>query len=84
MASHPGRILKSELDERNIKQKEFATTLGMQPSHLNAALATILPTNYRMHSGSPPSFGSTFRPSTNTTPKLSNNATLRNSKPTTN
>jgi HTH-type transcriptional regulator/antitoxin HigA len=35
MASHPGRILKSELDERNIKQKEFATTLGMQPSHLS-------------------------------------------------
>lgn len=35
MATHPGAVLKLELDERNIKQKDFAKTIGMLPSHLN-------------------------------------------------
>ena len=35
---HPGSILKEELRERAIKQKEFAKMIGMQPTHLNALL----------------------------------------------
>lgn len=35
IATHPGTVLKLELDERNIKQKDFAKTIGMLPSHLN-------------------------------------------------
>lgn len=31
----PGLTLKSELEERNIKQKDFAKQIGMQPSHLS-------------------------------------------------
>ncbi len=34
--THPGEILKEELKERGIKQKDFATLIGMQASHLNA------------------------------------------------
>ncbi len=35
-ATHPGEILKEELLERGIKQKDFAAEIGMQASHLNA------------------------------------------------
>ncbi len=34
-AIHPGEILREELQERGIKQKEFAQQIGMQPTHLN-------------------------------------------------
>lgn len=34
-AIHPGEILREELQERGIKQKEFAKTIGVQPTHLN-------------------------------------------------
>lgn len=34
-AIHPGEILDEELRERGIKQKDFAKTIGVQPSHLN-------------------------------------------------
>lgn len=35
IATHPGTILKLELEERGIPQKDFAAMLGMQKSHLN-------------------------------------------------
>ena len=35
---HPGEILKAELKERKIKQKDFADQIGMRPTHLNALL----------------------------------------------
>lgn len=35
MAIHPGNILKEELKERGISQKEFAKMVEMQASHLN-------------------------------------------------
>lgn len=35
MATHPGQILKNELMERAITQKEFAQSIDMQPSHIN-------------------------------------------------
>ena len=31
----PGETLKDELEERGIKQKDFAKQIGMQPSHLS-------------------------------------------------
>jgi HTH-type transcriptional regulator/antitoxin HigA len=34
-AIHPGEILREELQERNIKQKDFAQQIGVQPTHLN-------------------------------------------------
>ena len=34
-ATHPGTILRYELEERNISQKDFAAMIGMQKSHLN-------------------------------------------------
>lgn len=34
-AIHPGEILGEELRERGIRQKDFAKTIGVQPSHLN-------------------------------------------------
>lgn len=34
-AVHPGEILREELRERGIKQKELAQLIGMQPTHLN-------------------------------------------------
>jgi HTH-type transcriptional regulator/antitoxin HigA len=34
-ATHPGEILKDELDTRNISQTEFAKTIGVQKSQLN-------------------------------------------------
>ena len=37
-AIHPGEILRDELLERGIKQKDFAQQIGMQPSHLNEFL----------------------------------------------
>lgn len=37
-AIHPGEILKEELIERGIKQKDFAKLIGMQPTHLNEFL----------------------------------------------
>lgn len=38
MAVHPGMMIKPELDERGISQKEFAKMLGIQPSHLSEVL----------------------------------------------
>lgn len=35
MATHPGQILKNELMERGITQKDFAKSIDMQPSHIN-------------------------------------------------
>lgn len=35
IATHPGTILRYELEERNISQKDFAIMIGMQKSHLN-------------------------------------------------
>ena len=35
-AIHPGEILREELRERGIKQKDFAQKIGVQASHLNA------------------------------------------------
>ena len=34
-AIHPGEILREELQERGIKQKDFAQTIDVQPTHLN-------------------------------------------------
>lgn len=34
-AIHPGEILRAELQERGIKQKDFAQTIGVQATHLN-------------------------------------------------
>lgn len=34
-AIHPGEVLREELLERGIKQKDFAQTIGVQPTHLN-------------------------------------------------
>lgn len=34
-AIHPGEILREELQERNIKQKDFAQIIGVQSTHLN-------------------------------------------------
>lgn len=34
-AIHPGEILREELKERGIKQKDFAQTIGWQATHLN-------------------------------------------------
>lgn len=38
MAVHPGDILKAELKERGIKQKDFAMQIGLQATHLNELL----------------------------------------------
>ena len=38
MAVHPGMMIKPELDERGISQKEFAKMLDTQPSHLSEVL----------------------------------------------
>jgi len=35
---HPGGILRSELAERGIRQKDFAEEIGMEPSHLSALI----------------------------------------------
>ena len=32
---HPGEVLRDELEMRGIKQKDFATTIGMPASVLN-------------------------------------------------
>ena len=34
-AVHPGEVLREELKERGIKQKDFARMIDMQPTHLN-------------------------------------------------
>ena len=34
-AIHPGEILREELQERGIKQKDFAQAIGIQATHLN-------------------------------------------------
>ena len=38
MAVHPGMMVKPELVERGITQKEFAKMLGIQASHLSEVL----------------------------------------------
>lgn len=43
MAVHPGSILKEELKERNIRQKDFAKAIGMQPTHLNSLIHEYRP-----------------------------------------
>lgn len=35
IAIHPGETLADELEARLIKQKDFSTTIGMRPQHLN-------------------------------------------------
>lgn len=37
-AVHPGSILQEELKARNIKQKDFAKRIGMEPTHLSALI----------------------------------------------
>ena len=39
MAVHPGMMIKPELEERKISQKDFAKMLGVQPSHLSEVLS---------------------------------------------
>lgn len=38
IATHPGELLKDELDARDIKQKNFASEIGMQATMLNEIL----------------------------------------------
>ena len=38
MAVHPGMMIKPELEERGISQKQFASILGVQASHLSEVL----------------------------------------------
>lgn len=38
MAAHPGMMIKPELEERGISQKEFAKMVGVQASHLSEVL----------------------------------------------
>ena len=38
MAIHPGMMIKPELEERGVSQKDFAKMLGTQPSHLSEVL----------------------------------------------
>ena len=38
MAVHPGMMIKPELEERVISQKDFAKMLGVQASHLSEVL----------------------------------------------
>lgn len=38
MAVHPGMMIKPELEERGISQKQFAQMLDVQPSHLSEVL----------------------------------------------
>ena len=38
MAVHPGMMIKPELEERGISQKEFAKMVGVQASHLSEVL----------------------------------------------
>lgn len=38
IATHPGDILRCELQERGLKQREFAKMIGMQPSNLSALI----------------------------------------------
>ncbi|HUW04664.1 MAG TPA: HigA family addiction module antitoxin [Williamwhitmania sp.] len=38
ISTHPGEVLKDELDSRNIKQKEFAHDIGTSPTILNEIL----------------------------------------------
>ena len=35
IATHPGTILKFELEERGISHNDFATMIGLQTSHLD-------------------------------------------------
>ena len=39
IAVHPGMMIKPELEERGISQKDFAKMLGVQPSHLSEVLS---------------------------------------------
>ena len=38
MAVHPGMMIKPELKERGISQKDFAMMIGVQASHLSEVL----------------------------------------------
>jgi HTH-type transcriptional regulator/antitoxin HigA len=38
MPIHPGSILKEELRERGIKQKDFAQLIGMRETHLSTLI----------------------------------------------
>ena len=38
MAVHPGMMIKPELEERGISQKDFAKMVGIQASHLSEVL----------------------------------------------
>ena len=41
-AIHPGEILREELRERGIKQKDFAQSIGVQATHLNEFIKVSL------------------------------------------
>ena len=43
IAVHPGMMIKPELEERGISQKDFAKMLGVQPSHLSEVLSAKRP-----------------------------------------
>lgn len=45
MAIHPGSILKEEIRERGIKQRELALQMGIQPSHLSEIIRGKRPVN---------------------------------------
>ena len=36
--SHPGKILRRELEERGIRQEDIAVQIGMQATHLNSLI----------------------------------------------
>ena len=41
MAVHPGMMIKPELEERGISQKDFAKMVGIQASHLSEVLLAV-------------------------------------------
>ena len=41
--THPGEIIKDELEDRGISQREFAQNVGMSYSVLNELLIALLP-----------------------------------------
>ena len=41
-AIHPGSILMCELEERGIKQNDFAKAIGMEASHFNSLIKSVI------------------------------------------
>ena len=54
MAVHPGMMIKPELEERGISQKDFAKMVGIQASHLSEVL-NGKQTQYELESANPAS-----------------------------